>query len=72
VLGGWGVDLGGVEDERRETLRFCLDWTEQRHHLAGALGAAVLRAFHDRGWVAEGRRPRELTVTAAGERLLAG
>jgi DNA-binding transcriptional ArsR family regulator len=72
VLGAWGVDLGAVEDERRETLRFCMDWTEQRHHLAGALGAAVLLAFLDRGWVAEGRRPRELTVTAAGERLLAG
>ncbi len=72
VLDAWGVDLAAVEDERRDTLRFCMDWTEQRHHLAGALGAAVLSAFRHRGWVAEGRRSRELTVTEAGERLLAG
>jgi hypothetical protein len=34
--------------------------------------AAVLTAFRDNGWVADGRRPRELEVTEAGERLLAG
>lgn len=65
-LPSWGVDLEHVESQARPTLRFCLDWTEQRHHLAGALGAAILQAARDRGWVRPGPRPRELTVTQTG------
>jgi DNA-binding transcriptional ArsR family regulator len=65
-LPSWGVDLAYVENLSRPTLRFCLDWTEQQHHLAGALGAAILQAVRDRDWVRPGPRPRELSVTDAG------
>ncbi|MCW2756640.1 MAG: hypothetical protein JWO46_386 [Nocardioidaceae bacterium] len=70
-LADWGVDLDEVQRERRTTLRFCMDWTEQQHHLAGALGAALLDAFRDRGWVAAGHRGREIRVTEEGEAALA-
>ncbi|WP_446665618.1 ArsR/SmtB family transcription factor [Flexivirga sp. B27] len=65
-LHSWGVDLAYVESLTRPTLRFCLDWTEQRNHLAGALGAAILQAARDREWIAPGPRPRELAITEAG------
>jgi hypothetical protein len=74
VLVELGVDLDGVRrgGGQRPLLRFCLDWSEQRHHLSGRLGAAVLDAFLDRRWVQ--RRPghRALTITEAGESALAG
>jgi DNA-binding transcriptional ArsR family regulator len=72
VLGELGVDLDAVRRGagQRPLLRFCLDWSEQRHHLAGRLGSAVLDAFLAQGWVV--RRPghRAVTVTDAGEAAL--
>lgn len=71
-LAEWGVDLAVVEGDKRPILRFCMDWTEEQHHLAGGLGAAVLAAFRGNGWVTDGPRPRELAVTDAGTAALAG
>jgi DNA-binding transcriptional ArsR family regulator len=61
-----GVDVAGARAGRRALTRACLDWSERRPHLAGALGAALLRTLLERGWVA--RRPggRALRVTPAG------
>jgi DNA-binding transcriptional ArsR family regulator len=72
VLGRLGVDLDALRTQRarRPLLRFCLDWTEQRHHLAGRLGAAVHSALLDRGWVTTTRRRRALAVTDEGAREL--
>jgi DNA-binding transcriptional ArsR family regulator len=68
VLGALGVDLGALraQPSRRPLLRFCLDWSEQRHHLGGRLGAALLTSFVDRGWVVHTRRRRVLDVTERG------
>lgn len=53
-----GIDVG---KPRRSLLRDCLDWTERREHLAGALPAAILRRAQDAGWVS--RDPhRAITV----------
>jgi DNA-binding transcriptional ArsR family regulator len=61
-----GVDVDAARAGRRALTRTCLDWSERRPHLAGALGAALLRTLLERGWVA--RRPvgRALRVTPAG------
>ena len=42
---------------RRPVCKACLDWSERRNHLGGALGAALLKNFIARGWArrAEGR-----------------
>ena len=50
------VGLAGA----RPLLRFCVDWSEQRHHLGGRLGADLLTQFLSAGWVA--RRPRHRAV----------
>ena len=58
----FGVDPDGAHT-RRPLVRACTDWTERRPHLAGALGAALLDAMLDRGWLQ--RRPdgRALNIT---------
>lgn len=67
-LTGLGIDVVTLTSGRRRLVRPCLDWTERRPHLAGALGAAVLRHVLDRGWLVRERgEPRILRVTEDGE-----
>jgi DNA-binding transcriptional ArsR family regulator len=55
---------------RRAPCRVCLDWSERRHHLAGALGAALLQHCFDAGWARRERGTRVVRFSAAGERAL--
>jgi ribosomal protein S19E (S16A) len=52
-------------------VRYCVDWTEQRHHLSGGLGRAVLDRFLSAGWVNRVPRGRALMVTGDGRSALA-
>ncbi len=67
-------DLGvAVADARREKRRFayaCVDWTERRPHLGGALGVALCAAAVARGWVARQPGTRAVIVTEAGWQTL--
>ncbi|QTT75231.1 winged helix-turn-helix transcriptional regulator [Streptomyces mobaraensis NBRC 13819 = DSM 40847] len=51
---------------RRPLVRSCLDWTERRHHLAGALGAALCATALDRAWVRRVGSGRAVKVTPEG------
>ena len=53
-------------DGRRPAVRGCLDWTERRPHVAGRLGAHLLDAVLDEGWVSRVPGDRSLRVTEAG------
>jgi len=67
-----GVDVASLPVGRRPLTRSCLDWSERRPHLAGALGAAVLDALLAGGWLERHPLGRALTVTPTGrERLRA-
>ncbi|HVR06175.1 MAG TPA: helix-turn-helix transcriptional regulator [Solirubrobacteraceae bacterium] len=66
-----GIDVATLRAGRRPLARACLDWTERRHHLAGALGAALLSGFRGRGWLVPRSAPRELRLTTTGRRALA-
>jgi DNA-binding transcriptional ArsR family regulator len=72
IFGELGVDLDALEhaSNRRAVLRFCVDWSEQRHHLAGALGAALLTRMQEAGWVRRLPSPRAIEVTPAGRTVL--
>jgi DNA-binding transcriptional ArsR family regulator len=61
----FGVDLERARREHRSFARACLDWSERRPHIAGALGAAVLNRLLERGWIemCTGTRAVELTPT---------
>jgi DNA-binding transcriptional ArsR family regulator len=64
-LGDRGVDVP-APSTRRAFARRCLDWSERRDHLAGALGAAVFAAWETRGWVVRRAGSRALRLTAEG------
>jgi hypothetical protein len=55
----------GAEPPRNRAVRCCVDWTEQRHHMAGAVGGILLGEFRGRDWVRPGRFHRSLIVTQA-------
>ncbi len=55
-----------VPASRRPLVRTCLDWTERRPHLSGHLGAVLLRAAHDRGWIRPQPTSRAVTISPAG------
>ena len=61
----------GVELGKRQLVRYCVDWTEQRHHLSGALGRAVLDRMLSAGWVKRVPRGRAVRVTEKGQTALA-
>jgi DNA-binding transcriptional ArsR family regulator len=66
-----GIDADAMRSGRRPLARSCLDWTERRDHLAGALGAAFLASFRTHNWVIPRNTPRALRLTAAGRDALA-
>jgi DNA-binding transcriptional ArsR family regulator len=70
-LEGVGIDLDALARSRRPLCRACLDWSERRHHLAGALGAALLAHYLEHGWLLRQQHSRALAVTARGKRTLA-
>ncbi|MEM7272176.1 MAG: winged helix-turn-helix domain-containing protein [Actinomycetota bacterium] len=66
LLAGIGGDPDAVRAARRPTARACLDWTQRRHHLAGAAGTAFLDALLANDWIRRGTRPRSVMVTERG------
>jgi DNA-binding transcriptional ArsR family regulator len=66
-----GIDVEAVRRSRRRFAFACLDWSERRAHLGGALAAAVLAVARRRRWVVQDLDSRILRVTAAGRRELA-
>lgn len=67
-LRAFGVDPDVLRTARRPLCRTCLDWTERRHHLAGALGAAILQRVFDLRWARRELHSRAVVFTPAGER----
>ncbi len=63
-LRAFGIDLRPAG--RPLTVRYCVDWSEQRHHLAGGLGAALLARLLELDWIRRAPKGRALTVTPAG------
>ena len=71
-LDRFGIDFAALRARRRPLIRYCVDWSEQRHHLAGALGAALANRMLELGWVSRARRGRAVHVSDAGFRGLSG
>ncbi|HVU34360.1 MAG TPA: helix-turn-helix domain-containing protein [Opitutaceae bacterium] len=65
-----GIEWADLQRQRRAFAKPCLDWTERRFHLAGALGEALLATLLQRNWIARSDEPRLITVTPAGRRGL--
>jgi len=66
-----GVDVAGARRAgSRHFARQCLDWSERRPHISGALGAAIADTFFRRGWAERLRRSRTVRLTDSGRRAL--
>jgi DNA-binding transcriptional ArsR family regulator len=65
---GLGIDLRERSPSRRSFCRPCLDWSERRAHLAGAVGAALAARCFDLDWIARIRDTRAVFVTPEGQR----
>jgi DNA-binding transcriptional ArsR family regulator len=63
-----GIDLEATRALRRRFASACLDWSERRPHVGGALGAALLKIALKKRWVAQDLDSRALAVTAFGKR----
>ncbi|WP_425148200.1 ArsR/SmtB family transcription factor [Deinococcus sp.] len=64
-----GIDVQVLKEKRRTLLRPCLDWSERRPHLAGAIGSALLDQFLAKRWLVAGQQ-RELHLTILGQQSL--
>jgi DNA-binding transcriptional ArsR family regulator len=65
-----GIEVERLSARRRPLTRSCLDWTERRHHLAGALGATLTTRFFELGWIERLPSSRAVRVTTQGRREL--
>jgi DNA-binding transcriptional ArsR family regulator len=65
---GWAFldDLGVEIPPRRRIVRYCVDWSEQRHHLSGALGRGLLDRLLEMDWIRRADAGRAVRITDAG------
>ncbi|WP_152654982.1 helix-turn-helix transcriptional regulator [Oceanobacillus sp. CFH 90083] len=62
----FGLDLSSIKKKRRAFSRMCLDWSERKHHLAGALGCAFTTQLFELGWIERVPSIRAVEVTQKG------
>jgi len=69
----WMDDFGVkiASGSGRPLIRYCVDWSEQRHHLAGGLGAGLMARLLELGWVRRSPTSRAVHVTSDGRAGLA-
>lgn len=65
-----GIDVAAAAQTRRRFACACLDWSERRDHVGGALGAAIAQRMLDAGWLRRKPDSRVVTVTSRGAAAL--
>ncbi len=60
------IDLDVLRKKRRKFAFTCLDWSERKYHIGGALGSAIASKFLESGWVKRHKQNRSLIVTHIG------
>src|ERR1700722_16360029 len=68
--GGSASISPGPAPRSRRLARQCLDWSERRQHISGALGSAIADTFFKKGWAERLRRGRTVRLTDLGRRAL--
>jgi DNA-binding transcriptional ArsR family regulator len=66
TLGSFGININEIRRSRRHFAGGCIDWTERRRHLNGALAAAVTGRLFELGWIERGQLRRSVRITAMG------
>jgi hypothetical protein len=70
ALAGIGIDIDALRALRRRFAYACVDWSERRPHIGGALGGAMLEAVLKQKWFVQNLDSRALALTALGRRQL--
>jgi DNA-binding transcriptional ArsR family regulator len=65
-LTAWDIDIHQLHKGRRQFACACLDWSERRYHVAGALGSAIVTKFFEKGWILRASNSRAVRLTEAG------
>jgi hypothetical protein len=65
-LESFGIDIDEMRRGKRQFAGACMDWTQRRRHLNGALAAAITARLFAVGWIERGSRRRSVRVTEAG------
>jgi len=66
-LAALDIDLEAARRSRRVFARACVDLTQRRPHIGGALGASLLELYVARRWILRARRSRVVTITPKGQ-----
>jgi DNA-binding transcriptional ArsR family regulator len=66
-----GIQIDALERQKRPLCRTCIDWSERRHHLGGAVGAAILDRALEEHWAVRGPRSRAVMFSVLGEKKFA-
>ena len=66
-----GIEIATLKLARHGVACGCLDWTERRYHLAGPLGASLLRRCFDLDFLRRQKQHRAVSLTVAGAKFLA-
>lgn len=72
ALAQFGMDVEAAQAKRRQFACRCLDWSERRDHLGGALGAVLAQELQARKWIERRKHSREVRITREGEEGLRG
>lgn len=70
-LEDFGIPVKQLAGQRRPVCRLCLDWSEQTHHLGGALGHALLARMMALKWLKKDPRTRAVAFTKNGKQAFA-
>ena len=62
----FGIDLDDLRKNRRQFAYPCLDWSERKEHIAGALGAALAQRMLNLGWLVKNKHTRVILITDKG------
>jgi DNA-binding transcriptional ArsR family regulator len=71
AFAGFGIDLAALQKGKRPVCRTCLDWSERKTHLAGALGARLLDRLFELNWAERLPGGRIVRFTTTGEKEFA-
>lgn len=66
----FGIDFDDLRKNRRQLAYPCLDWSERKEHLAGALGAALAQRMLNLGWLVKNKHTRVILITDKGHQGL--
>ncbi len=61
------LNVDAIKTKKRCFAYQCLDWSERKHHIAGALGASLLEKLIEKDWFRKKQNSRELIITSKGK-----